>query len=66
MSTALTQHIMRRRPSKEEWLAYDTINRLVTRRPHLSEQFASHLEAADRRMIELVAIETRRKGARND
>jgi len=65
MSTALTQHIMRRRPIKEEWLAYDTINRLVTPHPHLSEQFAPHLRAADRRMTELVAIETRRKGARN-
>ncbi|MEM1088157.1 MAG: hypothetical protein AAGH90_10530 [Pseudomonadota bacterium] len=55
------QAIMARRPSKEEWIAYDRITFLYNRmRPALRAKLKPLIVQADRRMAKLYAAEVRR------
>lgn len=61
--SSLQQHIMRRRPLKEEWIAYERAKSLAEQHPHLKAATAPLIAQADKRMEGLLAIEERRRNA---
>ena len=59
--TSLVQQIMARRPSKEEWVAYNAIMRIHRNAaPHHQRQMVPLIEIANRRMAKYKAAEQRR------
>lgn len=59
--TSLVQRVMAKRPSKEEWVAYDAIMRIHRNAsPHLQRQMAPLIATANRVMAKYKAAEQRR------